>query len=244
MTSIAAYLANLTGATPQEDQNATLANATGGIGLFAALLQSSGATQEIDGTSSIINGTSGLPITSPTGQVINGDTIDGDTIDSDTVEGSALLEALTEGLDLPQDGAEIEAAIIDVPQSSETPVQTVAQPSIQSEITQEAHGSVQSASPEAEEQVVVPSALQEEDVPVETQKQPQTPVQGTTHTPPAGLENAFEKALQPGKENALQAALSQAPQARGAGQTGQESQTGQLVTAQGNKSSDASIGSL
>lgn len=245
MTSIAAYLANLTGAAPQEGQKATLANATGGIGLFAALLQSSGAPQEIDGTSTIINGTSELPIASPTGQVLNGNTIAGDTIDSDTVEGTALREALTEGLDLPQDGAEIEAAIIDVPidaqQSSETPTQTVAQPSIQNETTQESHGSAQSASPEAVEEVVAPSALQEEDAPVETQKQPQTQAQGTTHTPPAGLENAVEKALQPGKENALQAALSQAPQARGAGQTGQESQTGQLVTAQGNKSSDASI---
>ena len=101
MTSIATYLANLTGAAPQEGQKGILANATGGVGIFTALLESSEATQGIDGETTLSTDTSGLPVTAPAGQV---------TLD-ETAEGTVLRDALTEGLDLPQGGAEIEAPL-------------------------------------------------------------------------------------------------------------------------------------
>ena len=67
MISIAAYLAALTGAAPQEGQTATLVNATGGAGLFAALLESSEPALAINGETILPPGTYGLSVPAPAG---------------------------------------------------------------------------------------------------------------------------------------------------------------------------------
>ncbi len=232
MTSIATYLASLTGAAPQEGQKATLANATGGVGLFAALLESSEATQgiqSIDGETTLPPGTLELPVTAPSGQVTN----------DDTVEGAMLRDALTDGLDLPQNGAEIEAAIIDAPIRNLDERRDLLQPAGKNELEKPAPlNIVQTAAPEAAEKAVV---LQDETTPiivpgdettaVEAHPQRQNPVHGETHAPPAGLENAFERASQSGKAIGLQAVLDRTAQARGEGQP---------VMPQGEKTSEAS----
>jgi len=231
MTSIAAYLASLTGAAPQEGQKATLVNATGGVGFFTALLESSEATQGIqgiDGETILSPETSGLPVTAPTGQVTN----------DDTVEGAVLRDALTDGLDLPQGGAEIEAAIIDAPLRDLDEQSVLLQPAGQKEIEKPIPlNIVQTAAPEAVEKAVV---LQDETAPIFLPQDETTavavhphrknPAPGVTHAPPAGLKNAFEMALQSGKAYGLQAVLVRTAQARGVGQP---------VSPQGEKTSEA-----
>jgi hypothetical protein len=231
MTSIAAYLASLTGAAPQEGQKATLVNATGGVGFFTALLESSEATQGIqgiDGKTILSPETSGLPVTAPTGQVTN----------DDTVEGAVLRDALTDGLDLPQGGAEIEAAIIDAPLRDLDEQSVLLQPAGQKEIEKPIPlNIVQTAAPEVVEKAVV---LQDETAPIFLPQDETTavavhphrknPAPGVTHAPPAGLENAFEMALQSEKAYGLQAVLVRTAQARGVGQP---------VSPQGEKTSEA-----
>lgn len=244
MTSIAAYLASLTGAAPQEGQNATLANATGVGGLFAALLESSGAAQGIEGENTLSLDAFGLPVTAPAGQV---------TID-DTGEGTVLREALTNGLELPQDGADIDAAIItdideaiiEVPLAGEAsrgdPLLPAAQNEIASPIPQDAQPVAQPAATEASEEPLAAPVLQNETTPVEARPQQQNHTPVETHARPAALENALDRASQKGQENGLQTALSRVPQARGAGQTQQPgaAQVAAQGTAQGENTSDAS----
>jgi chemotaxis protein MotD len=259
MTSIATYLASLTGAAPQEGQKATLANATGGVGIFAALLESSEATQGIqgiDGETTLPPSTLELPVTAPSGQVTN----------DDTVEGAVLRDALTDGLDLPQDGAEIEAAIIDAPIRNLDEQRDLLQPAGKNELEKPAPlNIVQTAAPEAAEKAVV---LQDKTTPiivpgdettaVEAHPQRQNPAHGETHAPPAGLENALERASQSGKAIGLQAVLDRTAQARGEGLpaqanglglpaqargeglTAQARGEGQPVMPQGEKTSEAS----
>ncbi|MFQ5625687.1 MAG: hypothetical protein ACE5FM_03430, partial [Methyloligellaceae bacterium] len=104
MTSLAAYIANLAGGASQSPL-ATPAGPSGGTGLFAALLESTGAAPVIQGELAATLDPSGLPIATPEGQTLPV-TASGD---------AALRQALTEGLGLAQDGAEIDAVIIERP---------------------------------------------------------------------------------------------------------------------------------
>jgi len=257
MTSIATYLANLTGAAPQEGQKGILANATGGVGIFTALLESSEATQGIDGETTLSSDTSRLPVTAPAGQV---------TLD-ETAEGTVLRDALTEGLDLPQGDAEIEAAIIDAPlrdpNEQPDPLLSAGQNEIENP---KPLNLAQPAAPVVAEKATL---LQDETNPVNVRKdettpiivpgdettavevhpQRQNPAHGETYAPPAGLENAFERATQSGKAIGLQAVLDRTAQARGVGLPAQANGLGlpaqargegQPVMPQGEKTSEAS----
>ena len=248
MTSIATYLANLTGAAPQEGQKGILANATGGVGIFTALLESSEATQGIDGETTLSTDTSGLPVTAPAGQV---------TLD-ETAEGTVLRDALTEGLDLPQGGAEIEAAIIDGPLRDPNEQSNPLLSAGQNEI--ENPKPLNLAQPAASEVAEKATLLQDETNPVNVRKdettpiivpgdettavevhpQRQNPAHGETYAPPAGLENAFERASQSDKAKGLQAVLDRTAQARGVGLPAQANGVGLPVTPQGEKTSEAS----
>ncbi len=218
MTSIATYLASLTGAAPQEGQTATLANATGGVGLFAALIESSDATQGIEGETALLLDTNGLPIVAEIGQSEN--------------DGAALSEALTQGLDLPQAGADIEAEIIegDAAQAElHLPENQITGEDLELQNTQST-GQRDLSEPQ-EEAIAVP-VLQKEAASFEARQQiNQTPGEGRQSS--TGLENALGKAGQKGQENGLQAALSQAAQARGQGEKGQS------AAAQGGNNTDA-----
>jgi flagellar hook-length control protein FliK len=244
MTSIATYLASLTGAAPQEGQNAVLASAMGGVGLFAALLQSSDATQGIEGETALPLDTNGLPVTAPSSQVTNHVTND------DAVEGAVLREALTDGLELPQDGAEIDAAIIEAPSTDETAQSSPQQPAAQKEIEnpnpQTAQPVEQPVLDEASEVTPVAAPIvQDENAPLEAQPQRQNQNPGEASARSAVLENILVRTPQTGKANGLQTALNQTVQARGVGETGLArgvGETGQPVTATSEKPADPSPG--
>ncbi len=227
MTSIATYLASLTGASPQEGQNATLANATGGAGLFAALIESSDATQGIEGEPALVLDSNGLPEASATGQT-------GDEV-------TALREALTNGLDLPSDGTDIDVAIIEDGTVSETTTPDGTLPGedqlnsgvLAPQVTQDqGQAPVQDTAPNPREAAIAAPQPQNQTNPAEA-RQPQNQPAGHTPQQAPGLGNALGKVAQKGQENGLQAALSQAAQARGQGENGQPS------AAQGGNSTDA-----
>lgn len=111
MTLLAAYLANLAGAAPVEGQKATPASASGAGGLFAALLAATGTEQVTQGEAAPILIPSELPV-NPTGEPAATQT---------SASNGALREALTQGLGLPADGAEIDAAIIESPAKNDAP---------------------------------------------------------------------------------------------------------------------------
>jgi flagellar hook-length control protein FliK len=117
MTLLAAYIANLSGAAPVEGQKSTPVNALGVGGPFAALLEAAHALQVTDGENTPILTPFELPAT-PAGDPL---------ATQASAESNALREALTQGLGLPQDGSEIDAAIIENPgdgtATSTSPVQ-------------------------------------------------------------------------------------------------------------------------
>ena len=85
--------------------------------------------------------------------------------------------------------------------------------------------------------IIVPG---DETTAVEVHPQRQNPAHGETYAPPAGLENAFERASQSGKAKGLQAVLYRTAQARGVGLPAQANGVGLPVTPQGEKTSEAS----
>ncbi len=105
MTLLAAYIANLAGAAPVEGQKPTLASATGAGGLFAALMKTTGAVPVTDGETAPILTPFELPAAPASESAAT----------QVSAESSVLREALTQGLEYPQGGAEIDAAILENP---------------------------------------------------------------------------------------------------------------------------------
>ncbi len=104
MTSLASYLASLTGAAPQEGQKATPANGTGVNGVFAALLESTGASGDGDIISStnpleLVPGTQDRFVIPDALRIAGGD--------------PELNDALTRGLGILPEDTDVEAAIIE-----------------------------------------------------------------------------------------------------------------------------------
>jgi len=103
MTLLAAYIANLSGAAPVEGQKSTPVNVLGAGGPFAALLEAADALQVIEGENTPILTPFEFPATPAANSLAT----------QASSENNALRETLTQGLGLPQDGAEFDAAIIE-----------------------------------------------------------------------------------------------------------------------------------
>ncbi|MHA1166010.1 MAG: flagellar hook-length control protein FliK, partial [Alphaproteobacteria bacterium] len=240
MTLLAAYIANLAGSAPVEDQKSTLASAMGAGGLFSALVQATGTAQVTEGETAPILTPFELPATPATTQV--------------SAESSALREALTQGLGLPQGGSEIDAAIIESPGTGNaTPVNPVFPAAVpDTDVLTQPPENGQSLTPAqqlapVEPQVPAPAAdtlLQKPQItdtvppvqpivevsvkPAETRpvtQQSGVPGQASVNEAPrpTGLENAAVRASGYGKERVQQVALNHA--ARTNGQQGEPQST-------------------
>lgn len=244
MTSIAGFLASLTGGAPQEGQKAAQVNATGTIGLFSALISANDTAQTAEGESGVNPGLLGLSLQIPNAQV---------TINTASGDG-ALGDDLTEGLSIPP-GA-VEAAIVEGQVSADGTIAIdagVASASPQDGV-QETTGTGETAgtTPFPDENVEGGSAAgstPEPAIPADTpdaqpvaavtlQSDATVTVQpATTQTAAStqasqseatdqlarltGLENARHKASEKGRQNGLQNALNLAPRPRAAGEAPQ-----------------------
>jgi len=241
MTSIAAYLAGLSGGAPQEGQKANQATATGASGLFVDLLVSS------DGDATAIDGA--VTGENPLGLLAEGqlEVLDGQiSLDLQVSDGTTesipveiagndldLSEILTDGL--AQASGDVEAEIIDsdgtgaIIADAEVPATNVdAEPAVP-EVTPEQ--AKQAVTIDADIKIAVPAA----GITVSAEAGTQQPAGEAKNndTAPAGAaaetqqaqpeasarNGGLENTLQRGAKRGLQNALTQAPQAKANGQS-------------------------
>ena len=204
MTSIAAVLSNLAGGSPQ-DPLAAPANAAGSGGIFAALLAATGAAPGGEGETAI----------TPNPLNPAAASLDGQAVIEATMGDAALSQALSAGLGLPQDGAEIDAAIIEDPASAGAAATDLLLPGT----PQNTEGRASQATPEATVQAnqTVQATLERGAAPV-IQAQRETKPQDQAAARAAGLENALNKASQTAREGGLENAENRPAQSTSKGE--------------------------
>lgn len=248
MTSIAAFLASLTGGAPLDGQKTTPANALGGVGIFASLLNTAnGEAQAEAGLTENTNplglllqpATPDVPLTPATTDVSDAE--------------AALGELLTQGL--AQTEGDVEAQIVEAPITTEissdvdndaattasAPLDVETDDIVAVETADDGENSDADTPDNADTTASAPPATpastqssDTDDVIDDTPDADDDVVAGPVTPPPGeppvttdqpartpGLANAFERASDRGRENGLVNALNRAPQAKGPKATGQ-----------------------